>query len=261
MANEKPQDKQKVNQNGRSVYVISPTIKAASSEAQTASTYIGVLTNSTKLIEKNNFSWGLLHSKNTPPISFERLKKITNGGMHYYKPENKGNKVFRGNGSTTVSNVGKVASKIDKVGAMLGNAGDASEIAILVAEKDTKGLVVKASSMAGYKSGQKGGLALAGKVCPKLAKGSPQSAALIGATCIGAMFYAGNKVGDYAGKAVGNSKAGVMLAESDAAIGVVYGLVEAAEIIDAREKAADEKRRQEEIKKDPMLEWHILGAD
>lgn len=67
---------QKVNQNGRPVYLFSPSQKEAASTAQDTSTYIGVLTNSTKLIEKNNFAWGLLHSKNTPPFSLERIKNL-----------------------------------------------------------------------------------------------------------------------------------------------------------------------------------------
>ena len=91
--------------------------------------------------------------------------------MHYYKPENKGNKVFRGNGSTSVSNIGKVAGKFDNLGGKLGKAGDIVEIGILTRERDSKGLVVKAATMTGSTYGEGGGLALAGKICPKLAKG------------------------------------------------------------------------------------------
>lgn len=78
-------------------------------------------------------------------------------------------------------------------------------------ERDSKGLVVKAATMTGSTYGEAGGLALAGKICPKLAKGTPQKAALVGASCFGALFYLGNKAGDAIGKGAGESKVGQRL--------------------------------------------------
>ncbi|MDX8255204.1 hypothetical protein [Acinetobacter pittii] len=252
---------QKVNQNGRPVYLFSPSQKEAASTAQDTSTYIGVLTNSTKLIEKNNFAWGLLHSKNTPPFSLERIKKSTNARMYFYKPDNVGNKVFRGNPNTSVSNVGEVAKKFDKIGGRLGKAGDIAEIGILTRERDSKGLVVKAATMTGSTYGESRGLAIAGRICPKLAKGSPQKAALVGASCFGTLFFLGNKAGDAAGKVIGESKVGQKLGESQAAVTIVNGLADAADLMEAQEKATAEAERRRQLEKDPMLEWHIMGAD
>ncbi|MBJ9937451.1 hypothetical protein [Acinetobacter pittii] len=252
---------QKVNQNGRPVYLFSPSQKEAASTAQDTSTYIGVLTNSTKLIEKNNFSWGLLHSKNTPPFSLERIKKATSASMYYHKPENTGNQVFRGNRYRGVSNVGEVANKFDKMGGRLGKGGDIAEIGILTRERDSKGLVVKAATMAGSTYGENRGLALAGRICPKLAKGSPQKAVLVGGSCFGTLFFLGNKAGDAAGKVIGGSKVGQKLGESQAAVAIVNGLADAADLMEAQEKATAEAERQRQLEKDPMLEWHIMGAD
>ncbi|ENU09867.1 hypothetical protein [Acinetobacter calcoaceticus] len=252
---------QKVNQNGRPIYLFSPSQKEAASTAQDTSTYIGVLTNSTKLIEKNNFSWGLLHSKNTPPFSLERIKKATSASMYYHKPENTGNQVFRGNRYRGVSNVGEVANKFDKMGGRLGKAGDIAEIGILTRERDSKGLVVKAATMAGSTYGENRGLALAGRICPKLAKGSPQKAVLVGGSCFGTLFFLGNKAGDAAGKVIGGSKVGQKLGESQAAVTIVNGLADAADLMEAQEKATAEAERQRQLEKDPMLEWHIMGAD
>ncbi|KQF34917.1 hypothetical protein RFK95_18710 [Acinetobacter pittii] len=252
---------QKVNQNGRPVYLFSPSQKEAASTAQDTSTYIGVLTNSTKLIEKNNFSWGLLHSKNTPPFSLERIKKATSASMYYHKPENTGNQVFRGNRYRGVSNVGEVANKFDKMGGRLGKGGDIAEIGILTRERDSKGLVVKAATMAGSTYGENRGLALAGRICPKLAKGSPQKAVLVGGSCFGTLFFLGNKAGDAAGKVIGGSKVGQKLGESQAAVTIVNGLADAADLMEAQEKATAEAERQRQLEKDPMLEWHIMGAD
>lgn len=252
---------QKVNQNGRPIYLFSPSQKEAASTAQDTSTYIGVLTNSTKLIEKNNFSWGLLHSKNTPPFSLERIKKATSASMYYHKPENTGNQVFRGNRYRGVSNVGEVANKFDKMGGRLGKGGDIAEIGILTRERDSKGLVVKAATMAGSTYGENRGLALAGRICPKLAKGSPQKAVLVGGSCFGTLFFLGNKAGDAAGKVIGESKVGQKLGESQAAVTIVNGLADAADLMEAQEKATAEAERQRQLEKDPMLEWHIMGAD
>lgn len=42
---------------------------------------------------------------------------------------------------------------------------------------------------------------------------------------------------------------------------VVNGLADAADILEAQEKANAEAERQKQLEKDPMLEWHIMGAD
>lgn len=76
MADESKKDQQMKNQNGRSVLVISAEdIKEAASASQATSDWLGYLTTATKVVEKNNFSWGILHSKNTPGFNIENLKK------------------------------------------------------------------------------------------------------------------------------------------------------------------------------------------
>ncbi|MEQ1324184.1 hypothetical protein [Acinetobacter soli] len=87
--------------------------------------------------------------------------------MYSHNPET--NRVFQGNQHTGVTNIGKVADKVDKVGGMLGNVvGDAAEIVVAIKQKDEKALASKFSTMILSKGGETAGLAIAGK-CTKFA--------------------------------------------------------------------------------------------
>ncbi|EPF70577.1 hypothetical protein GCM10025882_23840 [Acinetobacter gyllenbergii] len=249
MVDESKKDQQMKNQNGRSVLVISAEdVKDAASASQTASDWLGYLTTGTKVVEKNNFAWGVLHSKNSPGFSLENLKKIK---MYSHNPET--NRVFQGNKHTKVTNIGKVAGKVDKVGGILGNVGDAAEIVVAIKQKDAKALASKSSTMILSKSGETAGLAAAGK-CTKFAvkKLDPKRVAIAGTACYIAFNYGGKYVGDKVGTAVG---------ETGPAVEVAKGIIKAIDIMDEQDKAAEEKRKAIETKKDPMLEWHVIGAD
>ncbi|WP_288390002.1 hypothetical protein [uncultured Acinetobacter sp.] len=249
MADESKKDQQMKNQNGRSVLVISAEdIKEAASASQNASDWLGYLTTGTKVVEKNNFSWGILHSKNTPGFNIENLKKIK---MYSHNPET--NRVFQGNQHTSVTNIGKVADKVDKVGGMLGNVGDAAEIVVAIKQKDEKALASKSSTMILSKGGETAGLAIAGK-CTKFAvkKLDPKRVAIAGTAC----YIAFNYGGKYAGAALGTT-----VGETSSVVEVAKSVIKAIDIMDAQDKAAEEKRKAIETKKDPMLEWHVISAD
>lgn len=62
-------------------------------------------------------------------------------------------------------------------------------------------------------------------------------------------------------KELENQKVGQRLGDSQAVVSVVNGLADAADILEAQEKANAEAERQKQLEKDPMLEWHIMGAD
>lgn len=252
MANETEQKKQMKNQNGRSVLVISnQNIDDAAKIGQTTSDILGYLTTGVKVIDKNNFYWEVLHSTNPPTWGVERLKTAKNIKMYPYNPETKG--VFQGNKYVSVTNVGTVAKEVDKVASKLSLASDAAEIVLAIRTKDEKALAEKASTMAISKGTETAGLAVAGKCTNfSMKRLDPKRIAIAGAACYAASYYGGQYVGEKVGEKVG---------ETSTAVNAARAVIEAIDIIDEKERKAEEKRRAEEIKKDPMLEWHILGAD
>lgn len=252
MAEDKKQQTQKTNQNGRPVLVLShETLKTAASAGQTTADWIGELTTGTKIIEKNNFHWGLLHSTTTPAISKERLKEILKFKMYEYNPET--GKVFQGNQQIQVSNIKKVTEKIDKVIGPLELGNDLGELAISAQEKDAKAVAQKASTMVISKAEETLGVAIAGK-CSKFAatRVDPKRMVIAGATCYMAWHYSTGDVSSLAGDKVG---------ATDPAINTAAAMINAMEVVDKQEQAAEKKRKEKEAIKDPMSIWHITGSD
>ncbi|MFH4280204.1 hypothetical protein WAJ29_19115, partial [Acinetobacter baumannii] len=90
MANEQKDLQQKVNQNGRPVSVFTREhLETAGNVAAKTSDVLGYLKDGTSLVDNYNFRWGLIHSKNTPLFSKERLEKAKE--FRFYKENFKGN--------------------------------------------------------------------------------------------------------------------------------------------------------------------------
>ena len=252
MAEDKKQQTQKINQNGRPVLVLShETFKTAASVGQTTTDWIGELTTGTKIIEQNNFHWGLLHSTTTPAISKERLKEILKFKMYEYNPET--GKVFQGNQNRQVSNIKKVTEKIDKVTGPLGGVSDFGELAVALAEKDAKAVAQKASTMVISKAEETLGVAIAGK-CSKFAatRVDPKRMVVVGAACYMAWHYSTGDMSNLVANKVG---------ATDPAINTAAAMIKAIDIVDTREQTAEKKRKEKEAIKDPMSIWHITGSD
>ncbi len=252
MAEDKKQQTQKTNQNGRPVLVLShETLKTAASAGQTTTEWMGRLTIGTKIIEQNNFHWGLLHSTTTPAISKERLKEILKFKMYEYNPET--GKVFQGNQHTQVSNVKKAIRKVDKTVGNVGTISNAAEVLVAISTKDAEALAKKTTAMIVSTSSDTASIAVAGK-CSKFAakRLDPKRIVIAGAACYMALHYVKEKGSGWVGDKVGGT---------DPAINMAAALIEAIDIEDKREQAAEEKRKQKEAITDPMSIWHITGAD
>lgn len=111
-------------------------------------------------------------------------------------------------------------------------------------------------SKAGEKTGEVAGLAAVGK-CTKVAikRLDPRKATVVGLTCAGAAIgvkYWLKGKGEELGNTVGKTNTAIQTAQ---------GVLDAIDMVDELETKAAEKEKQEAIKRDPMLEWHIVGAD
>lgn len=74
----------------------------------------------------------------------------------------------------------------------------------------------------------------------------------MGATCYVVSPYAADKISERAGNRIG---------ETDKAQEVASGVLKGIDVMGEKERKAEEKRIAEAEKKDPMLRWHIVGAD
>jgi len=252
MADDKKTQTQKINQNGRPVLVVSnEDIKSAASAAENTADWLGYLTTGAKVVDKNNFFWGLFHSTSTPPFSMERLKEIAKFKMYRYNYET--NHVFQGNQHRQVSSVKKVIEKVDNAGGLLSIGSDLGELAIAAREKDAEAFAKKTSSMVISKGVDTAGVAIAGK-CTRFATSrvDPKRMAIAGAACYAAWYYGTSNVGDWAGDQVG---------ETDTARKTAAAVIDAIDVVDQQEQAAEEKRKQQEAKKEPMSIWHLKSSD
>ncbi|AOA58026.1 hypothetical protein [Acinetobacter larvae] len=248
MANEEQQK----NQNGRSVLVISEDnfnkVIDLSGNIQDAITYT---TDGAKLVEKHNFSWGLLHSKTTVPFSLDHMAQVKNMKVYFVNPET--GRVFYGNQYRGVSNIGTTADKVGKLGDRLGKITNGAEIFVAIKNDDPKALSQKTSEIVLEKGGETIGLALAGK-CTNLAikRVQPKRVAVAGLACYAAAVYSLKGGGKALGTVVGKTETGEELASV---------VIKTLQDLDKKEAEAERKRREREYKKNPMLEWHTLGAD
>lgn len=141
-----------------------------------------------------------------------------------------------------------------------GIAPDGVELTLAIVDRNPEALATKSSTLvlskAGEKTGEIAGLAAAGK-CAKVAikRLDPRKATVVGLTCAGAAIslkYWLKDKGDELGNTVGKTKTAIETAQ---------GVLDAVDILDQVETKAAEKAKQEAIKREPMLEWHIIGAD
>ena len=259
MANEQKDLHQKVNQNGRPVsFFTKEHLEAAGNVAAKTSDVLGYLKDGTSVVNNYNFRWGLIHSKNTPMFSKERLDKAKE--FRFYKENPQTKRIFKGNQHTKVFDTKSFGSKVDKLGSKAGNIADGVELTLAIVERNPEALATKSSTLMLSKAGEKtceiAGLAAAGK-CTKVAikRLDPRKATVVGLTCAGAAIslkYALKEKGDELGKKVGKTNTAIQTAQS---------VLDAIDILDELETKAAEKERREAIEKDPMLEWHIIGAD
>ncbi|TCM69246.1 hypothetical protein EC844_103193 [Acinetobacter calcoaceticus] len=251
MADKKDQI-QKINQNGRPTLVISKEeIEKAANAGGLTSDWLGYLTTGTMIINKNTFSWGLLHSNTAPAFSAARFKEIFKFKMYAYNPSTAS--VFQGNRHTRVTKVSKVTGQIDKVAGKIGVLSDGAELVLAVKNKDAPALANKSSTMVLSRAGETAGVAIAG-VCTKFAAKqlAPKRMAIAGAACFAAFNYGGSEAGEWAGGKVGETKGAINAANS---------FLVAIDNMDKLDQAAEEKRKQAEIKKDPMSQWQISSSD
>ena len=252
MADEKKQSEQKRNQNGKSVLVISDkSLEDAAKVSDSTATTLGYLTAGTKVIDKNNFSWDLFHSKNPPSWGIERLKTAKNIKMYVHNSET--NRVFQGNQHRGITNVGSVTKRVDKVAGILGNSSNFIEVGLAVNRGDEKALATKSSTMVISTGTERASLAKAGK-CAKFAgkKVDPKKVAIAGAACYVASHYAADEMSEKAGNRIG---------ETEKVQEVASGVLKGIDIMEEQDRKAEGKRIAEAEKKDPMLRWHIVGAD
>jgi len=254
-------EEQKTNKNGRPILVLSKeNLGAVAQNSQTASDWLGYVKDAGDVFkaENFNFKWGLIHSKNPPILSKERWKKVTDFKMYSRNPEN--GRIFSGNPHTKVFNTKKALNSVDKLGSTLGNLGDATELLLAVSERDSKALASKTSTLVlskvGETSGETVGVAVAGK-CVKFAaeKIDPRRIAIAGGICAiaaGTLKYGGKTLGD---------KLGGKLGETDTAVKTADAVLKSIDVLDKMDDEAEKRRRQREIEKDPMLEWHLTSAD
>lgn len=234
---------QKTNTNGRPILVLSPKFMDAAKLGQSTSTYTSTLANATRVFAGSNFSWDVLNEKKNkttkPIVTLNNVKNVK-----VYPPNLDTKRVFQGNRYTSVMKAEELTKKMTKATGVLGDASNAAEVILLLNAGDNKGAGKKLGNITGGKVGETVGIKIAGKVCPKLAKGVDiRKTAIIGASCYGLIYYQFYIKGDTAGGALTEE------------------LIKAVELIDKRDEKARAVHRQKELEKDLMLEWHPYGAD
>lgn len=219
-----------------------------------ASSAVGVFLTGAKVFENKTFHWGLIHTQG-PQLTSQRLKEIVNIKM--YDENSETDNEIKSKQNLKAQKIGPILDTIDRVNGQVGKIGDvkdALEIYGFVKEKDAEGLSSKVGEFAGGKGGEALGVSLAG-VCTRAAIkeiANPRNALVIGAACSAAYHYAGSKLGEISGKAIGETDQGVELAK---------GVIDAIVILDKMETQAAEKAQAERVKKDPGLEHHPAYAD
>lgn len=243
---------QKTNRNGRGVLVIDHEKgKKAAALGSNVGDQIGYLVTGVKVFEKNNFHWGLLDSKTVPTFSKKTLENILKFKMYEYDYDTK--RVFQGNQHVNVSRVSDVVTKLDHLASTASLVSDGIEIAIAIEEKDASALAKSSSKIALSRVGERAGIAAAG-VCTKavLKTLKPHKIALAGAACYGALTILGSEAGEKVGEKVGATSTAKKAAEL---------LINVLENTNKQDEIMEEKRKQKEIEKDPMSEWHIINSD
>lgn len=259
MSSEDKNKNQKVNRYGRPVVVYkNEYLEQAVKNVSKVSDTFGYLKDGASVFEDYNFSWWLIHSKNTPLLSKERLEEAKKFKIYQKNPDS--GRIYKGNGSNTVFDTKKFVKKADKISKTLGNIADGSELILAVANRDPKALATKASTLILTKTTEKvgdaAGVAAVGK-CVKVAvkKLDPRKATIMGLTCAGATVAVKYWLKDEA------EKMGDKVGKTNTALEIAKGVLDANDKLDELDQKAAEKERQKAIKKDPMLEFDNYNSD
>lgn len=253
-------ESQKINKNGRPTLVLKREyLDNTVSGISTASDWAGYVKDAADVIKAENYNirWGVLHSKNIPLFSKERLKKAKEFRMYSRKPSGQ---IFNGNQYTNVLNTKKAVDKIDKIGTRGGMVADGAEIILAIEDKDAKKLAEKSSQIVLSKVGEKSGEALAARVVGRCTQSAIKSLDPkkigVGVTICGiaglSIKYGLESAGEKAGEEIG--KRGEIIKAAEMYIEVDNRMKENA-------AKAEQRRRAREIKEDPMLEFHLIYAD
>ena len=252
MADDKSKQVQKTNQNGRPTLVLKREhLEKTAEVAETASDFLGQLTTGAQVWNRDTFYWDILNSPSAPMFSRAWLNQVKDFRLYRYNPET--DHVFQGNQHTRVTRVKNVLNSIDKAGGTAGNLSNGVEFFLALKDKDAKALAEKSSTMVLESAGETAGMAIAGR-CAKISarRFNPSAAVIAGATCYVGLSKLGAEVGKYTGEKVGQSEQAIKGAAS---------VITALEKLDKQEQGAEEKRKQREIKKEPMREWQIQSSD
>jgi len=240
MSNEKDQ---KTNINGRPTLVLRSAGMEAAKDGQNMSTYTSTIANSTRVFSGSNFSWDILNEKKNKTVQpIITLNNVKNFKLYQPNPETK--RVFQGNQYTSVMKADDITTKMTKVTGVVGDVSNAAEVALLLSQGQNRDAAKKLGNIGGGKVGEGAAIKLAGRLCPKLAKGADaRKTIIIGGSCYGLIYYHGYTKGD----ALGGE--------------LTEQLIKATEAIDKRDEKSKEIHRRQQLERDPMLEWHPLGAD
>lgn len=245
MKDETKLPEQKQNRNGNPILVLHDKTKDYQNVVSTTAEAVGVLTNGVKVYDKNNFSWGIYHSKTSPTLSLERLKQVSQ--FKIYKNNPNTGRTFRGNQYTAVSSIKSATEKVSKVAGVTGDVVDGMQIYDLLKRQDAENLALKSGEFIGGKTGDVVGVKLLGKCLTSSLGKSPTGVVLKGLSCAGA-GYATTKLGKHIGKNGGKTNLGLEIA---------IGIIKADQIITEQE----EKERDEYYKKNPRERHWNAGSD
>ena len=252
MADDKSKQVQKTNQNGRPTLVLKREHLEKTAElAETTSDWLGHLTSGAQVWRADTFSWGILNSPSAPMFSRAWLNQVKRFRLYNYNPET--GRVFQGNRYTQVTNVGKALGQVDKLGGAFSNFNSATEIALAYKDKDSKVFAEKSTTLILSTAAETADAKVVGKCIDVAARRlDPKRMAVAGAACLAAWKYGASKASEWTGKQV---------SETDEGVKVATAFMKAIDNMDEQDKAAEEKRKQREIKKEPMREWQIQSSD
>lgn len=157
-----------------------------------------------------------------------------------YAPNEKTGAIYRGGGPNNIEVVG-VKKVLKPISNTVGGAGlvlDSYEAVTYYAQGQPDKGTAKVAGIGGSIHGGATGVALAGKLCPKVAKGQPVRMVVAGGLCFATLWYAGDTIG------------------SETAEKIIMNLNE----LDEEQKKKMIEKLNEEYGVG-MYEEHVLGAD
>lgn len=170
------------------------------------------------------------------------LKRASENQARMYHPNADTGDIYEGGGRSKIKlkDVSEVFKPVNEVVGKAGDSFDLAEAAIYFANDKPAEGTAKLAGVAGSKVGGATTVAIAGKVCPKMVKGSkrPIGLAVAGLSCFGILWYAGDKTG------------------GDVAEGLIMDMTS----MTAEEKQQYYKELQEQYGVG-MYEEHILSSD